>query len=73
MGSGHTIRFHHTYQLCLLEAYIHEISLFHPILVGCLYILQRHIHMIFHRLPLQVSCLILLYSSPLVSRSPLNH
>lgn len=73
MGSGHIIRFHHTYQLCLLEAYIHEISLFHPILVGCLYILQRHIHMIFHRLPLQVSCLILLYSSPLVSRSPLNH
>jgi hypothetical protein len=29
--------------------------------------------MIFHRLPLQVFCLILLYSSPLVSRSPLNH
>ncbi len=73
MESGHIIRFHHIFQPCLLEAYIHEISLFHLILVSCLYILQRHIHMIFHRLPLQVFCLILLYSSPSVSHSPLNH
>ena len=73
MEFGHIIRFHHIFQPCLLEAYIHEISLFHLKLVGCLYILQQHIHMIFHRLPLQAFCLILLCSNPLASHSPLNH